>query len=78
MIICLLIALLGFVIYAVSSIVTDRLLERRINDIEERLNELMKSIDVPNRCTHTKIESLYSDTSGSDMVNGLSYKENKL
>jgi len=41
------------------------------------MNEFMKQIDVPTDSTPTKIDSLYGGTSGSDMVNGLSYKENK-
>lgn len=83
MIICLLIAILGFAIYAVSSIVTDRLLERRIKDIEEKMNGFVKRLDIPTieDSTPTKIASLdykeladkYGATSGSDMVNGLTY-----
>lgn len=91
MIIYLLIAILGFAIYAASSIVTDRLLERRIKDIEEKMNGFVKRLDIPTieDSTPTKIASLdpsfykelaekYGATSGSDMVNGLTYKDNKV
>lgn len=84
MIICLLIAILGFAIYAVSSIVTDRLLERRIKDIEEKMNGFVKRLDIPTieDSTPTKIASLdYKELvnkygcGASDAVNGLTGKD---
>lgn len=44
MIICLLIAILGFAIYGVSSIVTDRLLDRKIEEIEKRIEDIEQTI----------------------------------